>query len=262
MKKRILSIILIVISLFTLVFPVSAYAGTAMEEPDYVYTKIEIQGKDAWGNYSGGWYYKTWTGKATTPKVNIWEKYGKKIDGEWIYEKKNLVEKTDYVKSFGNNRDMGYCRLYVAGQGDYSDVDIVKAAEDSKTDWLESITQEQYLSILRYGYDKGPIFVIRPLGTKLNKVKGQKKAVKVTWKKQAKKMSVKRITGYQIQLSTRKDFETYRLVTVKGYKNTAKTVKKLKAKKKYYVRVRTYFQCKDGFKSYSTWSKAKTVKTK
>ncbi|MBR1530662.1 MAG: fibronectin type III domain-containing protein, partial [Eubacterium sp.] len=98
--------------------------------------------------------------------------------------------------------------------------------------------------------------------TKLNKVKGQKKAVKVTWKKQAKKMSVKRITGYQIQLSTRKDFETYRLVTVKGYKNTSKTVKKLKAKKKYYVRVRTYFQCKDGFKSYSTWSKAKTVKTK
>ena len=155
---------------------------------------------------------------------------------------------------------MGYCRLNITGIGKYSDVDIVKKARDTS---YESMTEEDFDLIIGTDYTKGPIFVIRPLGTKLNKVKGQKKAVKVMWKKQEKKMSVKRITGYQVQFSTRKDFKgNTKTVTVKGYKNTAKTVKKLKAKKKYYVRVRTYFQCKDGFKSYSTWSKAKTVKTK
>ena len=154
---------------------------------------------------------------------------------------------------------MGYCKLYVTGIGDYSNVNISNTACRCE---LGDLTQEEYLYAEREGLIKGPIFVIRPLGTTLNKVTQQKKAVKVTWKRQAKKMSVKRITGYQIQLSTRKDFEDYEIVTVKGYKSTSKTIKKLKGKKKYYVRVRTYYQCKDGFRAHSTWSKAKSVKTK
>ena len=40
-----------------------------------------------------------------------------------------------------------------------------------------------------------------------------------------------------------------------------KAVKKLKAKKKYFVRIRTY-KTVNGKKVYSFWSKAKTVKSK
>ena len=40
-----------------------------------------------------------------------------------------------------------------------------------------------------------------------------------------------------------------------------KAVKKLKAKKKYFVRIRTY-KTVNGKKVYSSWSKSKTVKTK
>ena len=39
------------------------------------------------------------------------------------------------------------------------------------------------------------------------------------------------------------------------------TIKKLKAKKKYYVRIRTYKKVGSG-KLYSTWSKVKTAKIK
>lgn len=47
----------------------------------------------------------------------------------------------------------------------------------------------------------------------------------------------------------------------KEQKTTKNKVKKLKAKKKYYVRVRTYKTVK-GKKVYSSWSKVKSIKTK
>ena len=42
---------------------------------------------------------------------------------------------------------------------------------------------------------------------------------------------------------------------------TSATIKKLKSKKKYYVRMRTY-KVVNGKKVYSAWSKAKSVKVK
>ena len=76
-------------------------------------------------------------------------------------------------------------------------------------------------------------------------------------------MSKARITGYQIQLSTSSKFtkKTTKLVTVKGYKKTSTKVTGLKAKKKYYVRIRTYMKVK-GTNYYSSWSKTKIKKTK
>ena len=50
-------------------------------------------------------------------------------------------------------------------------------------------------------------------------------------------------------------------VTVKGYKKVSKKIKKLKGKKKYYVRVRTYKKV-SGVKIFSPWSKTRTFKTR
>ena len=50
-------------------------------------------------------------------------------------------------------------------------------------------------------------------------------------------------------------------VTVKKNTATSKSVKKLKANKKYYVQVRTYAKAGNGT-YYSDWSKAKSVKTR
>ena len=72
-------------------------------------------------------------------------------------------------------------------------------------------------------------------------------------------MAKARITGYQIQLATDGNFtKNKRTKTVKGYRNTSKKVTNLKAKKKYYIRIRTYK--KTGKKKYwSKWSKLQTV---
>jgi len=49
--------------------------------------------------------------------------------------------------------------------------------------------------------------------------------------------------------------------TVKGYSKTSAKKTSLKAKKKYYVQVRTY-KSVNGTRYYSSWSKTKSVKTK
>lgn len=90
----------------------------------------------------------------------------------------------------------------------------------------------------------------------VSKITAGKKQFKLAWK------AVSGITGYQIQYSTDNGFKKgNKTITVKGAKKTTTTVKKLKSKKKYYVRVRTYKTTK-GKKVYSSWSTVKSVKTK
>ena len=98
--------------------------------------------------------------------------------------------------------------------------------------------------------------VKKPKSAKFKKVKSAKKAISVEWKK------VSGVKGYQIQVATDKKFKkNKKTVTIKKQKTTKTTVKKLKAKKKYYVRIRTY-KIVNGKKVYSSWSKVKSVKTK
>ena len=75
-------------------------------------------------------------------------------------------------------------------------------------------------------------------------------------------MAKTRITGYQIQLATNSKFtKGKKSVTVSGYSKVSKKVTGLKAKKTYYVRIRTY-KTVSGTKYYSKWSAKKSVKTK
>ena len=101
-----------------------------------------------------------------------------------------------------------------------------------------------------------PKIAAKPKSASIKKVKAAKKAISVIWKK------VSGVKGYQVQVATDKKFKkNKKIVTVKKQKATKTTVKKLKAKKKYYVRVRTY-KTVNGKKVYSAWSKVKSVKTK
>ena len=98
--------------------------------------------------------------------------------------------------------------------------------------------------------------VATPKSTNIKKNKAAKKAVSVEWKK------VGGVKGYQVQVATDKKFKkNKKTVNIKKQKTTKTTVKKLKAKKKYYVRIRTY-KIVNGKKVYSSWSKVKGVKTK
>ena len=105
-------------------------------------------------------------------------------------------------------------------------------------------------------------FVIEPKGTGISKLKAKKKGFVVSWKRQNSQ-----ITGYQIQYSTSKKFpkKSTKAATINSSRTTTKIVSKQKAKKKYYVRIRTYKDVKwngKDTKVYSGWSKVKSVKTK
>ena len=105
-------------------------------------------------------------------------------------------------------------------------------------------------------------FTILPKNTAISKLTASKNTVTVKWKKQTKQTA-----GYEIQYSTSSKFTKKTTKTVKATKNsmTSKKITKLKAKKKYYVRIRMYQTVKVGKKStkiYSGWSKAKMVTTK
>ena len=93
-------------------------------------------------------------------------------------------------------------------------------------------------------------------GTSLNKVSAGKKKFKASWKKQKTQT-----TGYELQYATNSKFTSGKKIKIKNNKTASSTIKKLKAKKKYYVRIRTYKNV-NGNKICSAWSSSKSVKTK
>ena len=91
---------------------------------------------------------------------------------------------------------------------------------------------------------------------RVKKLVSKRKALVVYWNK------IANVSGYQIQVATDKKFKkNKKTVTIAKQNASKKIVKKLKAKKKYFVRVRAY-KIVNGKKSYGKWSKIKSVKTK
>ena len=139
---------------------------------------------------------------------------------------KTLKNGTDFSITYKNNTNVGTATAIITGKGAYT-------GKVSKT------------------------FNINPKGTSLKKLTAGKKQFKATWNAQKTQT-----TGYLIQYSTNKNFKSgKKTVKIKKNKTTSSTVKKLKAKKKYYVRIRTYKNV-NGKTYYSGWSKVKNVITK
>ena len=108
-----------------------------------------------------------------------------------------------------------------------------------------------------YGGKITKIFKIVPCGTTISGVTAGSKKLTVKWKKQRTQT-----TGYQVQVSTSSKFKSgNKTVTIEKNSTTSATVSKLKANKKYYIRIRTYKTVK-GVKYYSAWSKAVAKNTK
>ena len=87
------------------------------------------------------------------------------------------------------------------------------------------------------------------------KVKAGKKKLTVTWKKD------KNVSGYQIKIATKKNFKGAKTYTVKSYKTYKKVIKKLKANKKYFVKVRAY-KTVGKSKIYGAYSAVRSCKVK
>ena len=112
----------------------------------------------------------------------------------------------------------------------------------------------------KYSGSKTLTFKIVPKGTSISKLTAGKKQFTAKWSAQTAQT-----TGYELQYSTSSSMSGAKKVTVGKNKTTSSTVKKLKGKKKYYVRVRTYKTVKvngKNVKIYSAWSKMRNIKTK
>lgn len=85
----------------------------------------------------------------------------------------------------------------------------------------------------------------------------KKKEVVVEWKK------ISGVTGYEVMYSTSKKFakKSTKTVTIKKDKTVKTIIKKLKSKKKYYVKVRAY-KTVNKVKVYGAYSKVKNIKCK
>ena len=142
------------------------------------------------------------------------------------YNNKTLKKDVDFTVSYKNNKNVGTATVVITGKGNYTG----------------TVTKT---------------FKINPKGTSLKKVTKGKKQFKAIWKAQKTQT-----TGYQIQYATNSKFTSgKKTVNIKKNKTTSSTVKKLKSKKKYYVRIRTYKTVK-GKKYCSGWSKVLNIKTK
>ena len=103
-----------------------------------------------------------------------------------------------------------------------------------------------------YSGTKPLTFKIVPKKTSISSLKASKKSFTVKYKKQTSG------TGYEIQYSTSSKFKSAKTVKISKNKTVSKTVKKLKSKKTYYVRVRVT----KGSSYKSSWSSVKKVKVK
>lgn len=98
-------------------------------------------------------------------------------------------------------------------------------------------------------------FLIVPKGTTLKSVKGAKRAMSVSFKKQAVEIS-----AYAIRYSMKKNMKGAKTITVKKGKTSTK-IKGLKSGKTYYVQIATLKKV-GKTKCQSNWSKAKTAKVR
>ena len=96
---------------------------------------------------------------------------------------------------------------------------------------------------------------MKPAKQNISKLTAQKKGFALTWTKD------KNVTGYQIQYDVKSDLKSAKSTYVKTNTTYKKTISGLKAKKTYYVRVRSY-KTVGGVKYYGSWSGVKSVKTK
>ena len=184
--------------------------------------------------------------------------------------KMEYIDKTEHYYNKivipATSTNEGYT-IYECNNCHYSYItDYTKKLEEPQTSSKNNITtsattkpsttkkQRTYESIEKTSYKK--VANTKPKNTSIKKLKKSKKAIVVNWKK------VSGIKGYQIQVATDKKFKkNAKTVVVKKQKTTTATIKHLKSKKKYYVRIRAY-KTSNNKKVYSSWSKVKSVVTK
>jgi len=141
-----------------------------------------------------------------------------------IFSGKKLKANTDYTVKYSNNIAAGQAKVTITGKGGYKG------------------------TVVKY-------FKILPAKQKIKAVTPLANSFAVTWTKDSG------VTGYQVMYGTKSDFSDGKSAYVTKNTSVKKTIKGLKAKKTYYVKVRSYKNVGNS-KYYGSWSDTRKVKTK
>ena len=252
------------------------YAGTL--SADFTIKPKDLSGMTA--NLSTSTY--TFDGAAKKPAVTI----------------SGLTSGTDFTVAYKNNTNAGKATVTITGKGNYcgsfSTTFTIKPADITKKTITLSATALAYTGKVRkptvkvsglttadytvtysnassknvgtykvtvkgkrnYTGSKTLSYKINPKATTISKLTAGSKCFTVKWAKVSAQA-----TGYQIQYSTSSTFARgNKTVKITSYSTTSKKVSSLTAKKKYYVRIRTY-KTVGSTTYYSAWSAKKAVTT-
>ena len=277
---------------YTVKYKNNTEAGTAT---------VTVTGKGKYKNYSGTANFKinykafklklkttsyTYNGKARKPAVTV-------------YAGSKKLSKSNYTVSYKNNKNPGTATVTVKGKGKYKSYNGTatftinpkafklkletstytyngKAKKPAVTVYVGSkkLNKKYYTVAYKDNKNAGTATVTVTgkgkykyyAGTATFKINLKKLAKpSVTSKKTAtatvKWKRDKQAEGYQIQYSTKKNFKSATKVTVKKSSQVSTTLKKLKSKQTYYVRIRSYKKVGTKY-IYSAWSTAKQIKVK
>mgnify|MGYP002532915277 CR=1 FL=1 len=141
-----------------------------------------------------------------------------------IFSSKKLKANTDYTVKYSNNIAAGRAKVTITGKGGYKG------------------------AVVKY-------FKILPAKQKIKAVTPLTRSFAVAWTKDSG------VTGYQVMYGTKSDLSDGKSAYVTKNTSVKKTIKGLKAKKTYYVKVRSYKKVSNS-KYYGVWSATQKVKTK
>ena len=185
-----------------------------------------------------------------------------------------LVEGTDYTTEYTDNKEIGKATVKYTFKGKYNGTFEDYFAIEKNGTWNTSATP------LVNGVENGsdpetpsnpgeqpdepttpttPAEIVNLPKVTIKTPKAGKKKVTVKWKK-VSKTNQKKISGIEIQVASDSKFVTIVKKTTAGKTKTSKTIKSLKSKKTYWVRIRAYKKASDG-KHVSVW-KSKKFKVK
>ena len=191
---------------------------------------------------------------------------------------KELIEGKDYTVTYKNNKNDGIGMLVISGEGEYTGkmnkyFTIVKkqtggggssgggtsSGGDNSSSSNTDNNENQKIEIPEEEIQPDPIVEPEPVVLTvptIKKLAAGRKSFTIKWKKVAD------VDGYRLQYSTTKTFKkgTRKTLTINKNKTYYK-VKKLKFKKKIYVRMCSY-KTVLGKKHYSDWCKIRAIKFK
>ncbi|MBO5837555.1 MAG: leucine-rich repeat protein [Oscillospiraceae bacterium] len=202
--------------------------------------------------------YKTKTTKATTSKngkvVKKCAECGKISSEKTIYRIKSFSLSTTKYTYSGATRTPSVTVKDYKGKKLTKDTDYTVAYESGRADVGEYTVTVTLKG--NYTGTKKLYFTIVPKAPSISSLSAKSKALDVKLNPQTEQTS-----GYQIEYSTSKSFKSSKKITISDINTEMTTIKSLKAKTTYYVRIRAY-KTVDGEKLYSSWSSYQYKKTK